>query len=259
MRVRENALALVCAGLSITAALYPSGRLLALGGLVALGILVSPSRSGLRSFRLVLAFIALSLGLFTGTWAVASLATIGWQVNTIYSNAILKLVWAVSLFGVLRAAGWQEPAVPLRPGRTGRSELLAGVGLLLLFGLWFHLLYQPPGPSHLAAYFTWPTPALVWIMAVFVVTNGVLEEIIFRHLLLSELLPRLGARAALFWQALLFGAFHYGLASRPHGLWGVLATTLVGLYLGWVARRSRGIGWAAVFHILLDIIIVLGR
>jgi membrane protease YdiL (CAAX protease family) len=69
------------------------------------------------------------------------------------------------------------------------------------------------------------------------------EELLFRGLLLGQLVRRVGVAAGIAGQAVFFGLIHAGYGTLAH----VVAPTAFGLALGWVALRV-GLGAAVALH-----------
>lgn len=91
-------------------------------------------------------------------------------------------------------------------------------------------------------------PAAVWIpLALWLVAVGpLLEEVLFRGLLLSALSNRYGDRTGLLLSSLLFALAHRSLWTFPYLLAG-------GLVLGWLARRSGSLATCIVAHSLWNL------
>lgn len=75
----------------------------------------------------------------------------------------------------------------------------------------------------------------------------IVEELLFRGLVFRYSRYALPFWAANVWQAFLFGLIHMNVVQ------GVYAFTM-GLFLGWVCRRGRGIKYSIVLHIIFNIL-----
>jgi hypothetical protein len=102
-----------------------------------------------------------------------------------------------------------------------------------------------------------------WVKVVLVLTTGllvpVIEEVIFRGMVLRSLLARTGRRAAVVASAVLFAAFHLLDVdwSSPAAVGLTVAQLLVvGLVLGFVTARSGRLGPAIFLHAGFNLLVV---
>jgi membrane protease YdiL (CAAX protease family) len=86
------------------------------------------------------------------------------------------------------------------------------------------------------------TPDLVFTVAVAVVLAPVLEEALFRGVILHGLTRRRGARSATFWTAAFFAFFHF------YNPWQIVPTFFLGLLLGWAVLVTRSLWSSIVLH-----------
>jgi membrane protease YdiL (CAAX protease family) len=89
------------------------------------------------------------------------------------------------------------------------------------------------------------------------IVNATVEEVVFRGLIQPSFISAGGVAAGLWITGLLFGLMHWGLTV------GVLAALPVSLALGFgsviwgkVTYETRGLGWAIVAHVLVDVAIM---
>ena len=95
---------------------------------------------------------------------------------------------------------------------------------------------------------------LVLVGFLFATINAVVEEVLYRGVLLDALDRAIGVgTAALVIQAVVFGLHHF--EGFPRGWVGVGLATLYGLAMGVVRRTSGGLLAAWVAHVLADIVI----
>ncbi len=95
------------------------------------------------------------------------------------------------------------------------------------------------------------TLALLGTGLAFAIGNAVLEECVWRGVLLEALDAGLGRGAtSVVIQALSFGAAH--IAGFPRGAWGVAMAAVYGLMLGAIRRRSSGMLAPIVTHVFAD-------
>lgn len=90
----------------------------------------------------------------------------------------------------------------------------------------------------------------------FAVLNAILEEFVFRAAILRSLLEAFPVWLALGLQGALFGIAH--LQGVPGGWSGVLLATIFGIFMGDLMRRSNGILYPVLAHIMADVVIFLG-
>lgn len=90
----------------------------------------------------------------------------------------------------------------------------------------------------------------------FAFINALLEEFVFRAAILRGLLGAFPVWLALGLQGALFGFVH--LNGVPGGWSGVLLATIFGIFMGDLMRRSDGILYPVLAHIMADIVIFLG-
>ena len=169
------------------------------------------------------------------------------------SGVFLWLVSVLSAYGAGVPAAWlvlrgteeapPQPGAPLGPGRFVRSYL-AGLGLMYLVNLATLALMGLVGVlrgqtvenpvDNMADY------PLVLNLLLGCVIAPVMEELIFRKLLLSRLRPY-GSRFALWASALCFGLFHGNFSQFFYAC-------AVGLVLGWAALISGRIWQPILLH-----------
>ncbi len=83
----------------------------------------------------------------------------------------------------------------------------------------------------------------VWTFAMVCLTGPVLEEVLFRGMILDGLLHRYRPGKAIFWSAFLFGLFHL----NP---WQFIPGFLVGLLLGYIYLRTRSLIPVILVHMV---------
>ena len=78
----------------------------------------------------------------------------------------------------------------------------------------------------------------------------ILEEIIFRGIILRGLLTRYSPKYAIVFSALIFGLIH----GKPLQIWGAFVT---GLILGWIYYKTQSIGTTILLHSFLNLTVLL--
>ncbi|KKB35564.1 CPBP family intramembrane glutamic endopeptidase [Bacillus thermotolerans] len=95
----------------------------------------------------------------------------------------------------------------------------------------------------------------VWVLAlIFSITNGILEEIIWRGALLGQFSAQLGEKWGVIVTSLGFGLQHYHLG-MPWLL--CIALSLGGVFYGGVTVKSKSILPSTIWHIALNVLMVL--
>lgn len=90
----------------------------------------------------------------------------------------------------------------------------------------------------------------------FALCNAILEEFVFRAAILRGLLEAFPVWLALGLQGAVFGLAH--LHGVPGGWSGVLLATIFGIFMGDLMRRSNGLLYPVLAHMVADIVIFLG-
>jgi uncharacterized protein len=101
----------------------------------------------------------------------------------------------------------------------------------------------------------WSLIQEVWLLTIiFSITNAVLEEVIWRGTLLSRFSEQLGEKWAVVITSLGFGLQHYSLGFP----WSIcIAFSLGGLFYGGITIKSRSIVPSIIWHMTLNILMVL--
>jgi membrane protease YdiL (CAAX protease family) len=155
---------------------------------------------------------------------------------------------AVAVISPLRrTVGW------IRLGRLRGSVLLA-TGAVIVIASSALLVYDAlcqPDLSQLRRQvpLTLPLPAVV-VGAFFSAFNALLEEVIFRGILLDALSASIGATWAVIVQAVAFGVGHAH--GYPPGPIGMALAAVYGVMLGWLRQRSGGLAAPWVAHFVAD-------
>ena len=92
---------------------------------------------------------------------------------------------------------------------------------------------------------------LIFAGAVFALVNAILEEAIWRCLILNWLRTQMRVQFAVVLQAISFGISHWN--GLPSGMFGIILATIYGLMLGYLAVRSKGILAPILTHIITDV------
>jgi membrane protease YdiL (CAAX protease family) len=243
-------------------------------------------RLGLGNIASLLGLIAYALlpvlpNLFVGAIGAVLLLTCLREVpaDLAFSRAARAVIGALSLYTVLPGPWKIWPAyllVPLlmtvmigfalgfardllragRVGRLARSEwiviaLVALVAAIALVG-WV-ALFEPNLSRQRAMLPPWPLAGLLVAGLTFSVLNAILEEYIWRGILLDWLRSLMPAGAAVLVQATSFGAAHY--MGFPSGYAGAGLAAVYGVMLGALTNRANGLLAPIIAHIAADAVI----
>ncbi|MCL4078641.1 CPBP family glutamic-type intramembrane protease [Coriobacteriia bacterium Es71-Z0120] len=213
-----------------------------------------------------LAMLAVTLAAFVGKEALLASR----PVRALPMDALV-LVRAVALSAYylvqLGAVRW----LAARRGRTlrdlfgGRDRTLreraatAGLAVLVLvgarlaaiaYGLAVRSAGLAPDSSTLLQTFGAGATGLVLAAALVVFVGPVVEELVFREVLLKGMLSRFGVPAAIAVQALIFAALH-------RSLWLFVPMAVLGAALGWLAHDRGGLKPAIAVHAAYNAITVV--
>lgn len=155
------------------------------------------------------------------------------------------IAWAVHRTGL----PWRR-ALGLRPLRASALAplVLVLVGSLTVFSEMYFIIQQiVPVPPELEALLRellriTDTADLVFTVVVVVVLAPLLEEGLFRGVILHGLARRRGPRSAVLWTAAFFAFFHF------YNPWQIVPTFFLGLLLGWVVLTTRSLWSSIVLH-----------
>jgi len=157
-------------------------------------------------------------------------------------SLLLTILWLRRRAG---AARWPERDTP--PSRAGWGSyallpVLVVAGVVVLSPL--HLLHLP---DFAAGMFTKMAAMPVLLLAMGCVAAPLLEEFLFRRVILEGLLRSYSPAVAIGQSALLFGVFHFNLAQS-------VAAVGIGLLLGWLYYRTRSLALCIGFHALNNLL-----
>jgi membrane protease YdiL (CAAX protease family) len=120
--------------------------------------------------------------------------------------------------------------------------------LLILLTLSFSVALDPltnliPMPEFMEELFALLATRDVWTFTMVGITGPILEEILFRGIILDGFLTRYRPGKAIFWSAFLFGLFHL----NP---WQFIPGFLMGLLLGYIYLKTRSLIPVILVHIV---------
>ncbi len=172
-----------------------------------------------------------------------------------YQKVLDTVAVVVPIVVLVLASGVRLDSVMLRRGRL-KLGLVVGVATFLVFALSSvqvsALLFYGNNLSSAQA-FGWAP----WVL-LFVLPNGLREELLFRGLFLKKYQSLVGVGSANFLQALIFSSAHLGSTYSSSMALFLVITFLLGLGFGELMKRSNSLIGSALFHAGADVPIVLG-
>jgi uncharacterized protein len=206
-------------------------------------------------FAFFIASFAQALDYYFSGW---SLGLLGLEIKTPAGIAMDKLesslMVVVPILLFTMASGGNPASIYLRKGKL-RSGLI--IGLTVFFAIaaisvpWAKWQYQT-GDLSLARVVPW----IPWIL-LFVLANGINEELLFRGLFLRKLEPHLGAFPANLCMAIPFTMLHIGVDYTQNSLMFLAFLLPLGLVLGYVLQKTESILGSWLIHASVDISVAL--
>ena len=180
---------------------------------------------------------------------------------TIGASVIVQLVevaiTVAVVLGLTALIGGGPSSISLRWGSFGRALAIGAAGFIFFYALFAIHPSSQFFPLHgvmTRQRYLELTPALLAV----VLSNGFLEELVFRGLFLQKYTAVFGPTLAIILQAAIFALAHVGVSYTPFALlFIVLIVFPLGLLTGYLMRSSRGIVAGSLFHAGADIPIYL--
>lgn len=171
-----------------------------------------------------------------------------------YSN-IFVLTGVIGLF-FLSGESWK--GLYFGPGQTRQWTRRAfGIGLgfsaivLVLFAVIPKQLGVNPVPTE------WPVDVLIVVGLGYATFSTLMEETIFRSVMVAFSRAQLTPAVAVVAQSLVFGAMHYRVGFPSHA-GGAVLSLIWGLLAGWLVLKSESIYPAYVMHFVIVLILFVG-
>jgi len=158
---------------------------------------------------------------------------------------IVTIVIANKLFG------FDLGSLYLRRGSL-KSGLIIGLGSFAVLAVL--ALFQSWGQGVTLAKIV---PVIPWIL-IFVLANGLMEELLFRGLFLQRYEPFLGRWLSVLVTAVVFTAIHMQV-NYVEDIWQFLALVfLLALVWGWLMQKTNSLIGSMLFHAGADLLIIIG-
>jgi len=229
-------------------------------GLTAILLLVTIAlhrRKSLERWRnLSAALLAASSG-FLVSWVLADRVLSAWGVatNSVRGVALTKFVEStlivIPVLVVARLGGltWSDLFV-----RRGRAKAWLIVGFSTFFACALLFILQARGEGHPAKQLLAWAP---WTL-LFALSNGFMEELHFRGLLLRPTETLLGRNTANLCIALVFTLVHAPVTYTPDILPFLVIVFVLALLWGYVIQRTAALWGAVLFHAGADLLVIVG-
>lgn len=265
MKFRLFALVTICGFLifALTMTFVPvmpvwAGYAARAGFLVVFGALWLIAREGhrLHRFRPVFfayftAVFALSLGFFFADKGLEFLRlTTQTPVGIAMAKFLQALLIVIGILVVAKLCGENLASLYIQKGRL---MLGLGVGLIAAAVLAVVSLRQPAVMALGTAKLMVLAP---WII-LFVVSNGFMEELLFRGLFLGRYEPLIGKWLAILSTALAFTLAHMQVTYAPNMLAFLLVTFGFSIAWGWLMQKTRSLWGSFLFHAGADVLLIL--
>jgi len=171
-----------------------------------------------------------------------------------YTN-ILVLAGLLGLF-FLTELQWS--GLFFLPGKSGqwmRRALTLGLllGAMILFAARFVPSAMPVNPVPKE----WPIDVVIVIALGYAVFSALMEETIFRSLIVAFAALHFSLPVAMVMQAIVFGLMHFRVGV-PVGLPGIFLGSVWGLAAGWLVLKAESIYPAYVMHFVLVLVVFIG-
>lgn len=129
-----------------------------------------------------------------------------------------------------------------------KSSPLLSYPLLVILTLALAVVLDPltnliPMPEIVEELFALLATKDIYTLLMVCIIGPILEEVLFRGLILDGFLNRYGAVKAIFWSAFLFGLFHL----NP---WQFIPGFTIGLFLGWLYLKTRSLVPVILVHMV---------
>jgi hypothetical protein len=167
------------------------------------------------------------------------------ELPQIYWYLVIGLPLFVPAFFTMRFLRLSGGEMGLRLGQPGTQGLIASSGVLL--GLCEYVILRPDPlmtEFHL--------PQFIFYALIMLVCTGFMEEFIFRGLMQQTSIQTLG-ESGIVYVAVIFAVMHVGYQS----LLDVIFVLVVGLFFGWIVRRTGSLSGVTVAHGLTNICLFL--
>jgi len=208
-----------------------------------------------KYFQVFFAFFVASFTLFLQY----IVEVLGWSSSTIdgivFSKLLSTLLVVIPIVLLTKISGNDMASIYVKKGKLWLG-LIVGLAAFLLF-----LVTSVQGATMIFAgqniTFERVIHWLLWIL-VWVLSNGLREELWFRELFLKKYESLLGAKTSNFLQAIIFSLAHVGVQYTPILLIFLVIVLFLGLACGFIMQKTDSLLGSALFHAGANIPTILG-
>lgn len=210
----------------------------------------------MKYWQLMFGFFIASCALFL-SWLLSDLPRewAGLTLDTPQGIALAKLsesvMIIVTVLLLVRISGGSLSSIYLKKGRL-RYGLTFGTVSFIILGI-LSILQSMGQGVQLTVLLSW-TP---WIL-MFVLSNGFMEELLFRGIFLRKYEAFLNPRISNLLAALIFTAAHMQVTYTPDVPIFLIITFLLALAWGWLIQKTDSLWGSALFHAGADLLIIVG-
>lgn len=191
-----------------------------------------------------LAFLVVSI-FTTKFWGLDMETTKGFALSKFSDSAIISVV----LISSFLIAGYRLKSIYLTRGKL-ISGIITGIIFFIIFGyLALTNPQQKPGPGFLEK--NW-----VWIF-VFVLSNGFMEELVFRGIFLDKLNLLFNHHLSIFMTSVCFAVPHIIVQYQPNVLMFTGICFVLGMICGYTMHLTRSIIASTLIHAGADLMIIV--
>jgi hypothetical protein len=195
---------------------------------------------------------AMLISAYWGDWLLGVLNISLDSVSGIALSKLSEAVWiCLSIVAITALFGMDMGAIFLRRGKL-KQGLLAGLLAFLLLAAIAVVQANAQGTTlqQLARLSPW--------ILIFVLANGLMEELLYRGIFLKRYEPVLGRHLANLVTALLFVTIHAQVTYTPDLVPFLIGLFLLALLWGVLMQKTDSVIGSALFHAGADTLIILG-
>ena len=236
------------------ALLYMQAGLAAI--LLAVSLLLRRSCNGRPYWQVFYAFFVGALAVLVSViFSGGLLALMGYDVSTPQGIAVAKFCESIlrvaTILAMMAAAGLGWRSMFLQRGRLGLGLAVGIPGFIVMAAI--GLLPQAGVSGGSEKLLSW----LPWIL-LFVLSNGFMEELLFRGILLKKYEGLLGRAATVVLSALVFTLVHMQVGYVASVIQFLVLLFPLALVWGWLMLKTDSLWGSALFHAGSDCIIIFG-
>jgi membrane protease YdiL (CAAX protease family) len=165
-------------------------------------------------------------------------------IDPAYNSILNGLMYIITMFCLLIFGIKMRKSLKFNFKWTSFPLLLLAIPLTISFGVLIEpLINLIPMPDSIKEYFNDIIKNDVYAFIMVVIAAPVIEELIFRGIVLEGFLKRYSPLKAIFWSAMIFGIVHL----NPWQFFGAFS---LGLIIGWVYWKTQSLIPGMVIHFL---------